>query len=168
MDENKRVITINSYEDSSSSEPDLLPKQKKFTKLKSILLFLIIIIILGAIVSIYAYFTPTSFVIIDANASINLKVNRWNKIIDISSLDGNGNNIITTSKLKYKNINEGLVLILSTAEQNNYINVLSPDEKMKKISVFISGHNINTSYFSSIALDRKFDLDINQNGSSSN
>jgi hypothetical protein len=107
-------------------------------------------------------------VIVDVNASINLKVNRWNKIIGVSSLDGNGNTILIASKLKYTNINQGLILILSTAEQNNYLNALSTDKNKQKVSVFISGDNINTSTFSNIALDRKFNLEINENGTSPN
>lgn len=167
MDKNKRLITIDSYKATGTRESETVFRPKKFAKLKSVLLFLIIIIILGATIFLYAYFTPTAFVIVDANASINLKVNRWNKIIDVSSLNENGNTVLSSAKLKYKNINDGLILILSTAEQNNYIDALSTDNEKQKISVFISGDNINTSSFSNIARNRKFDLQINQNGSSS-
>lgn len=161
MDEDKTLITISSYKDTEN-----IIKPKMFSKLRSILLSLVIIIILGSIGAYYAYFTPTTFVIVKANAEINLKVNRWNKIVDVSSLNKNGDNILASMKLKYKDINEGLILILSTTEKNNYINALSPDKEDQKISIFISGKNIDTSTFSSIVRDRKFDLQINQNGTS--
>jgi len=168
MDEDKTLIEINSYKEADNIASETIFKPKKFSKLKSILLSLVIIVILAAIGASYAYFTPTSFVIVKANAEINLKVNRWDKIIDVSSLNTNGGNILGSMKLKYKNINDGLILILSTMEQNNYINALSPDKKDQKISIFISGENINTSTFSNIVRNRKFDLEINQNGTIAN
>lgn len=168
MDEDKRLITIDSYKPTDNSQSETVSKPKKFSKIKSILLFIIIIIILSAITILYVYFTPTTYVIIDVNASINLKVNRWNKIIDVSSLDINGTKLMMGTKLKYKNINDGLILILSTAEENNYITPLSTDKIDNELSIFISGNNIDTSSFSNIARDRKFDFQINENGSSSN
>jgi hypothetical protein len=156
----RQPISIDSYRTGNNNNFH----KKTFSKLKSILLSILIIISLAIISILHVFFTPTSFVVIDANASINLKVNRWNKIIDASSLSTNGGNILSVSKLKYKDINDGLTLILSTAEEYNYVNSVSNNEQNKQISIFISGNNVDISKFSNLVKSRKLDLQLNENG----
>lgn len=159
MDENKRLISIDSYVNKSTEGA---PSKK--SRFKSILTYILIIIVLVIVAFSYSFFTSTSFIIIDTNASINLKVNRWNKVIDASALDNNGSNILNSAKVKYKNVNDALTLILSTAEEENYVNSLSKDNTKKQVSVFVSGNDVSLNSFSSIAKARNFNLAVNENG----
>lgn len=165
MDKDKKLISMDLYKADTMNDPkNTTSPKKRFSRLKSVLLSILIIIFLATVGMLYVFFTPTSFIVIDVGASINLKVNRWNKIIDVSSLNTKGETILSISKVKYKNIEDGLTLILSNAEEENYINALSSNEQKKQVSVFISGNHLDLSSFSNVAQSRKLDLQLNQSG----
>lgn len=139
-----------------------------FNKIKNPLIISFISIILLLIIACYFYSYPSSLVIIDVGTSINLKVNKYGKVVDASSLSSSGNNIINESNVRNKNINESLIIILSKAEANNYIDPLDKDQLKHTISVFISGDTLDISKFSDEVKTKKLNLDINENGSEKN
>ncbi|AJA46255.1 hypothetical protein CPAST_c01550 [Clostridium pasteurianum DSM 525 = ATCC 6013] len=137
----------------------------KFIKIKRPMAVLSILIIFTIIITYYIYSYTTSLVIVNAGISINLKVNRWNKVIDVSSTNSSGDAIISHNNIKHKNINDALLIILGKAEANNYVNpVDDTNESKKKISILISGNSLDISNFSNIVKEKKFDLTINENG----
>ncbi|MFT8316144.1 MAG: hypothetical protein ABF633_18115 [Clostridium sp.] len=137
-------------------------------KIKNPLIILFISIILLFIIACYFYSYSSSLVIIDVGTSINLKVNKYGKVIDASSLTSSGNNIISESNVHNKNINEALIILLSKAEANNYIDPLDKNQLKHNVSVFISGDTLDISKFSDEVKTKKLNLNINENGSEKN
>ncbi|MDD3223746.1 MAG: hypothetical protein PHX70_03395 [Clostridium sp.] len=168
MSNNKQLIPIDSYKKSKNIDSNLKKNHapKKFRKIKTILIYIILTFILFTVGFSYVYFTPTSFVIVDVNTSINISTNRWNKIISASSLNYKGQKILNEINIKYKNIDDGLTLILSDAESNNYINSTSKKDSAKEISVLISGNSLELPVFTKTVKNRNFYLQINNNGES--
>lgn len=68
------------------------------------------------------YNTSAYAVTIDINPSIKLEANIWNKIIKITALNDDGINVLNNLKLKNKNLEQGIQLILNEAQSENYIN----------------------------------------------
>lgn len=137
----------------------------KFTKIKGPLAILSILIIFIIIITFYIYSYSTSLVIINAGSSINLKVNTWNKVIDVSSTDSTGDTIIKHNSIKHKNINDALIIILGKAEANNYVNPIdNKNESKRNISILISGNSLDISPFCNIVKEKNFNLTINENG----
>ncbi|AGK95299.1 anti-sigma-I factor RsgI family protein [Clostridium pasteurianum] len=140
----------------------------RLNKVKNPLIILFISIILLFIIAYYIYSYSSSLVIIDVGTSINLKVNKYGKVVDASSLTSGGNNIINESNVNNKNISEALIIILSKAEANNYIDPLDKNQFKHNISVFISGDTLDISKFSDEVKTKKLNLNINENGSEKN
>lgn len=163
MSNDKHLIPIDSYKKSKNIKSN---SKKKFTKLKAVFIYIVLTFILLTVGFSYIYFTPTSFVIIDVNTSINITTNRWDKIISASSLDYKGKKILKETNIKYKNIDDGLTLILSNAESNNYINSTSKKDSAKEISLLISGSSLDLPNFTRTIKNRNFYLQLNNNGKS--
>lgn len=70
----------------------------------------------------YAYYTPVSSVVVDINPSLELKVNKWNRIIKASALNEDGEKMLDSLSIKNKTIDDGLSMILEEAEKENFIN----------------------------------------------
>lgn len=160
MDKDTELGTI-------SLEEVKLKKNKsltKSTKLRGSLLTISILVILVLMVTYYLYSYSSSLVIINVGTSINLKVNKWSRVVDVSSITSDGNNIVNSKNVKNKNINDALIIILSNAEANNYINPLDKNELKQRIAVFISGDTLDLSKFSDEVKSKKLNLKINENG----
>lgn len=95
----------------------------------------------------YAYYTPVASLVLKTDSAIELKINRWNKIIETLPLNDDGKDILDSVNLKNKSVNEGLNLILDKADRENLIKGQS--EHDKKINLAISS-------------DKDLDLDINE------
>lgn len=93
----------------------------------------------------YAYYTPVASLVLKSNPSIELKINRWNKIIKTLPLNDNGKNILNSVNIKNKSVNEGLTIILDEADKENFLK----NEPDKKISLVVNS-------------DRNLDLNINE------
>ncbi len=70
----------------------------------------------------YAYYTPTTSVVVDINPSLELKLNRWNKIIKTIPLNKTGEQLASSIDIKNKDIDTGLTIILDEAEKEHFIN----------------------------------------------
>jgi hypothetical protein len=160
MDEDTGLKTINLEEVRLKKNKFL----KKSTKLKEPLIILSIVIILILISTYYVYSYPSSLVILDVNTSITLKVNKWNRVIDVSSISTEGNNILNNEYIKNKNINDTLITILNKAEASNYINPLDKNNLKHKVTVYISGDTIDITRFTNEIKSKKLNLLVNENG----
>lgn len=160
MDKNNELGTISLEEVKLKKNGSLA----KINKLKGSLITLSILVVLILMIACYLYSYSSSLVIIDVGTSINLKVNKWNRVVNVSSLTSSGNNILHSKNIKNKNINDALIIILSKAEANNYINPLDKNELKHRIDVFISGDTLDLTKFSNEVKSKKLKLKINENG----
>lgn len=134
-----------------------------FSKIKLLFSLLLVTVILLLIGTYYVYSIPYTSVIVDANSSVSLKLNRWNKVIKTSALDTNGNTLLSDTNLKFKNIDDALVIIVNKAEANNFIKTSSSNQK-SSVTIFISGNTLSLPNFYKEAQLKTYDVQINENG----
>lgn len=77
-------------------------------------------IILGS--GLYTYYTPVAAITIDINPSVELQINRWNRIIKASPLNEDGKKVLSNISVANKSPEQGLELIVAQAEKDNFIN----------------------------------------------
>jgi hypothetical protein len=70
----------------------------------------------------YTYYEPAAELTISINPSVQITLNRWNRIIDFTPLNDDGEKILLSLKLSNKTLDEGLILIVDQAKADNYIN----------------------------------------------
>jgi hypothetical protein len=70
----------------------------------------------------YAYYTPTASVVVNINPSIELKVNRWDRILKTTPLNSDGEKVLSSLDIKNKSLNDGLDLIVEEAKRDDFIN----------------------------------------------
>lgn len=81
--------------------------------------FLILIMLSSGV---YAYYTPYSYVSVDINPSLELYVNRFDKVIGVHAFNEEAAQIIKTSEgIKNKNVSVALEQILDNAEEAGYL-----------------------------------------------
>ena len=130
----------------------------------------LLIIFIGGGGTAYAYYTPTATVLISINPSIELKINRFDKIIKVSPKNTDGETLLKSVKLKNKNIDEALTLVVEQAKKDNFINE-DYIAQGKTISVKIYSNNsnkiINIDKFEKTIDENKINTDIDNNGEKS-
>ncbi|MCX7748420.1 MAG: hypothetical protein N2645_16270 [Clostridia bacterium] len=94
-------------------------KHHAFMKIASIAAAVLIVIGVGA--GSYAYLSPYSYINVDINPSIEITVNRFERIIDIKGLNKDGEKIISLKKLRNKEICEGVSSLFNSALQEGFI-----------------------------------------------
>ncbi|MDF2674588.1 MAG: hypothetical protein K0R09_2856 [Clostridiales bacterium] len=70
----------------------------------------------------YAYYTPTASVVVDINPSIEIQVNRWDRILTTTALNKDGEKVLASLNIKNKVLSDGLDLIVEEAKRDNFIN----------------------------------------------
>lgn len=81
--------------------------------------FLILIMLSSGV---YAYYTPYSYVSVDINPSLELYVNRFDKVIGVHAFNEEAVQIIEASNgMKNKNVDAALEQILNKAEEAGYL-----------------------------------------------
>jgi hypothetical protein len=71
---------------------------------------------------VYAYYTPYSYVSVDINPSLELSVNRFDKVIGVHAYNEEAQSLLDSSTdIKYKGIDVALAQIIDRAEDNGYI-----------------------------------------------
>jgi hypothetical protein len=75
----------------------------------------------------YLYFTPINYIGIDMNPSIELAINRFNKVVDIIPLNKEADILISDLKLKNQDIDDAMKTIIDDAINLGYINGLAKD-----------------------------------------
>ncbi|EJO5346954.1 anti-sigma factor domain-containing protein [Clostridium botulinum] len=115
------TISPNLGEIYESKEIKLTPSTYKNIKKFSIMAASLLIIFICSIF-IKTYNTPVSSVTIKINPAIKLQANRWNKVIQVTPLNKDGNNLLKEIKLKNNSLEKGIDLILEEAKKEDYIN----------------------------------------------
>lgn len=101
----------------------------------------------------YAYYTPTALVTLDK--ALELKINRWNKIIETNSLNEEGKKLLKSSNVKNKNINDGLNILMEESKKSNV-----------KISMDVTVHGDETLDLPNFkSLSEKKDINVELNNS---
>ncbi len=90
----------------------------------------------------YAYYTPTASVVVDINPSIELKINRWDRILKTIPLNSDGEKVLSTLNIKNKVLSDGLDLIVEEAKKDNFIND-NYIESGKAITVSVQDNKLN-------------------------
>lgn len=75
----------------------------------------------------WIYFTPTSAISIDINPSLELGINRFDRVISVNGLNDDGQALANVLDIKFKNYTDAINLIL---ENENITFLLSNDEIM--------------------------------------
>lgn len=108
----------------------------------------------------YAYYTPVTSLVLKSNPSIELKINRWNKIIKTLPLNDTGKNILNSVNIKNKSVNEGLNIILNEADKENFFK----NEPDKKISLDVNSDrnlDLNINELENKLKEKNFELEVN-------
>lgn len=106
-------------------------------------------LVFGVSTAAYGYVSPSKYVNIDINPSVELVANRYNKIIKVKALNEDGTKIIEDLALKNKSITEAVNLVVEAIKEDGYlaqelgneilITVASKDEtSAKEIEVELS------------------------------
>ncbi|MCY6354905.1 anti-sigma-I factor RsgI family protein [Clostridium sp. ZS2-4] len=116
--------------------------------------------------NIYYYFTPASTVIVDIPPTIQLKINKWDKIIDVKTFKLSGKNLVDPLKLKNKSINTGLEALITEAKNQKTINDYHIKDK-NPITIYISNKDnrvIDLVEFDNFMKHQELKYQINTNG----
>ncbi len=110
------------------------------------------------------YFTPTSVISIDINPSLELNVNRFDRVISVNALNADGLNLAAAVNLKNKNYLNALAQILEdknitallSGNEILTITVVGPNESQSarifsELETYTSGHSNIHCYHSSTA-----------------
>lgn len=110
------------------------------------------------------YFTPTSVISIDINPSLELNVNRFDRIISVNGLNDDGQELAASIDLKYRDYRSALEKLLEeksiadllSGDEILTITVTGPDETQSvriftEIETYTSGHKNTYCYHSSSA-----------------
>jgi hypothetical protein len=94
--------------------------ERKPVRLPALAAAMLSFIILGS--GLYTYYTPVAAITIDINPSVELQINRWNRIIKASPLNEDGKKVLSNISVANKSPEQGLEMIVSQAEKENFIN----------------------------------------------
>ena len=86
-----------------------------------------------------AYFTPVSYMSIDINPSIQLALNIFNRVIDVSALNGDGEIILETISVKNNTAEDSVKKIIDCAQDKGY---LSGSDKSVIINIIDSDNRV--------------------------
>ncbi len=125
---------------------------------------IIVVILLGQ--NIYYYFTPSATVIVDIPPTIQLKVNKWDKIIDVKTFKLSAQKLVKPIKLKNTSINKGLEAIITEAKNQKAINDIHIKDK-QPITIYISNKDnriIDLVEFDNYMKHQELEYQVNNNG----
>ncbi|KGM96478.1 hypothetical protein Z968_06110 [Clostridium novyi A str. 4552] len=135
--------------------------------LRRIIALVIIIIAIVFCRNVYTYHAPKAVITINIPPTIQLKVNNWNKVVNVSATKENGRNLLIGLKLKNLTLNNALEKIIDTAKEKDIINDKYLKNKDNSIIIYTSTNNdsMDLSSFEKYLKDRKLRYKINYNGS---
>jgi hypothetical protein len=94
--------------------------QSIYKKISTIAASFIILAMLSS--GVYAYYTPYSYVSIDINPSLELYINRFDRVIGVHAFNEDAQKVITASSgIKNKNIDAALEQIIDSATKEGYL-----------------------------------------------
>ena len=80
-----------------------------------------IALILGMSTAAYGYVTPSEYVTIDINPSVEIVVNMFNKVIKVKPLNDDGTKVVENLNLNNKNLQEAVNLVVKSAKDEGYL-----------------------------------------------
>ena len=83
--------------------------------------FASIFLIFGMSTAAYAYMIPSNYVNIDINPSVELRVNRFNRVVKAVGLNEDGLRVLEELSLKNKPVNEAIKLVIAEVEEEGYL-----------------------------------------------
>lgn len=121
--------------------------KKKNINVKKIFLvaasFLLLVLLSSGV---FLYNQPVSAITIDINPSIELYVNRWNKIIKVVPLNDDGKNLVNELSIKNLDISNGIEKIYEKCKSENYITEDYKKDKAINIEVSnLKNHQLDLS-----------------------
>ena len=149
------------------SEEILNGIKKKSVNVKRLFLmaasFLLLVFLSSGI---FLYNEPVSAVTIDINPSVELYVNRWNKIVKVVPLNDDGKNLVNELSIKNLDISNGIEKIYEKCKSENYIT--EDYKKDKAINIQVS--NLKNHQLDLSTIEKKIEddginiiIDMNKN-----
>lgn len=123
----------------------------------TILFFTVIMILVSA----YIYLRPFRTILIQANSTIKLEVNTWNRVIRVTPLSSYGKKIVESLDLFNASLDNGVYMVLKEAKDKSII------KDDTKITVFITGSKklqTSLSQTEAFILENSLKVQINNNG----
>jgi hypothetical protein len=131
--------------------------------------FLILIMLSSGV---YAYYTPYSYVSVDINPSMELYVNRFDKVIGVHAFNEEAAQIIKASNgMKNKNVDDALEQVLNKAEEAGYLKkdgentvmiVVSSENKKEEADITNKMSKTSTDVLSKLSGDYEVILEKTQ------
>lgn len=125
---------------------------------------IIAVILLGQ--NIYYYFKPSATVIVDIPPTIQLKINKWDKIIDVKTFKSSSKKLVEPLEIKNTYINKGLEAIITEAKNKKVINDKHIKDK-RPITIYISNKDnriIDLVEFDNFMKHQELKYQVNNNG----
>lgn len=116
---------------------------------------------------VFAYYTPAATIQVNINPSIELKTNIFDRIIEASPNNSDGKTLLGNLKLKNKNINEALILVVEQSEKYKFINdkyITAGKTISVNVSAKIKLKAIKLDKFQNYISEKKINTIINNNG----
>lgn len=114
-----QVKTLPHYQVGCEIECPVVPAVTPWIKAVSVAAVLMLFVSIGSLA--LAFATPYSYVSIDINPSVEMAVNRFDYIIDVKSLNPDGDAIVSRESLLYKPLQDGLGIVLERLNQEGYL-----------------------------------------------
>lgn len=176
LEKNKAILMTSSGEFAKVKIPGKAPnigetytgkiyKENNLIKYATAIACLLFVFLTGG--GAYAYYSPVTTVQVSINPSLELKLNRLNRIIKYSPLNKDGEVLLTHLNIKNSNIDDGLNQIVEEAKKEKFIN-----ENYIKAEKFISvsiasgdkSKSLKLAKFEKYMTDNKLNLNLNNNG----
>jgi len=140
---------------------------KKLAVRRIVFLSIIAILILVGM-NIYRYFSSSASVVLSIPPTIQLKINKWNKVIAVTPTSTPGRTLVANLDLKGNSLEKALQLILEEAKNKNIINK-NYIEGEGSLTIYITNKTkthqaINLTNLKSYLKDRKIKYLINNDG----
>lgn len=118
--------------------------------------------------AVYAYVTPAATVAVSINPALEIKVNRFDKVVKVIPQNKDGIKVLKILKLDNKDINEALIEVVEAAKKDNFINkAYNDDGKTISITVYAKNKTITLDKFKNYISSIKINTAINNNGNKS-
>lgn len=142
--------------------------KKKKSYIKQFAAATAMFIILLCSSAVYAYVTPAATIAVSINPALEIKVNRFDKVVKVIPQNKDGITLLKILKLDNKDINEALIEVVEAAKKDNFINKAYSDDG-KTISIAVSAKNktITLDKFKNYISSIKINTVINNNGNKS-
>ncbi|KOA18999.1 hypothetical protein CLHOM_27390 [Clostridium homopropionicum DSM 5847] len=145
----------------------ILATPKRLAVRRIIILSLITVLILVSM-NIYRYFSSSASVVVSIPPTIQLKINKWNKVISVTPTSTPGRNLVERLDLKGASLEKAIQLILEEAKNKNIINK-NYIEGEGSLTIYITNktkkqQDMNLTNLKNYLKDRKIKYLINNDG----